>query len=125
VGSHGPDRTVVIEAGHVRRWCEAIGDPNPRWREFVPPTFFVALGDYSLLIPEALDYGKGWLNGGNRFELLEPVRIGEKLTSQATLVEAFEKQGSSGSMLFLVTETEFKNELGAVVARTRGTTIRR
>ena len=114
-----------MEAGHVRRFCEAVGDPNPRWREEAPPTFLVALGTETPEIPEVLEYGKGWLNGGDRFDYLEPVRPGNVITSRTVLKDAYEKQGSSGALLFLVFDTEYTNQDGRPVARIRGTRIRR
>lgn len=114
-----------VEAGQVRRFCEAIGDPDPRWREEAPPTFVVALGSETPEIPDVLDYGKGWLNGGDRFEYLEPIRIGDVITSKTTLSDVYEKQGGSGSLLFLILDTEYLNQHGRVAQRVRGTRIRR
>jgi len=114
-----------VEAGHLRRWCEAIGDDNPRWRDEAPPTFLAAMGAETLELPEVLAYGVGWLNGGDRFEQLEPVRVGDVLVSMMTLVDVYEKQGSQFPMLFVITETEFKNQHGRLVAKVRGTRLRR
>jgi acyl dehydratase len=72
-----------------------------------------------------LEYGKGWLNGGDRFEYREPVRPGDTITSRTMLIDAYEKQGSSGSLLFLVFDTEFTNQHGRSAARVRGIRIRR
>jgi hypothetical protein len=125
IGWEGEPRTTLVEAGHVRRFCEAIGDPNPRWGEEAPPTFVVALAGETPQIPEALAYGRGWLNGGDRFEYMEPIRIGDTITSRTRLVDAYEKQGGSGSLLFLVMDTEHRNQEGRVAVRVRGTRIRR
>ena len=125
VGWSGAERVTTIEAGHLRRFCEAIGDDDPRWREEAPPTFVVALGSETPPLPEALEYGKGWLNGGDAFEYLEPVRVGDTITSRTSLVDAYEKQGGSGGLLFLITETEYVNQHGRVAVRNRGTRIRR
>jgi N-terminal half of MaoC dehydratase len=125
VGWQGAERVSIVEAGHVRRFCEAIGDEDPRWREEAPPTFVVALATETPEIPEVLAYGKGWLNGGDRFEYLEPIRIGDQVRSRTVLSDAFEKQGSSGSLLFLVFDTEYVNQHGRVAVRVRGTRIRR
>ena len=126
IGWEGPPHTALVEAGHVRRFCEAIGDDNPRWLEEVPPTFLVALGRAETPdVPGVLDYGRGWLNGGDRFEYLEPVRIGDRVTATVTLREAYEKDGRTGRMLFLVFETTYSNQHGRVVMRNRGTRIRR
>jgi len=72
-----------------------------------------------------VEYGKCWLNGGDRFEYLEPVRPGDVITSRTVLKDAYEKQGSSGSLLFLLFDTEFSNQHGRIAARVRGTRIRR
>jgi N-terminal half of MaoC dehydratase len=125
IGWQGEEQVTVVEAGHVRRFCEAIGDQDPRWREEAPPTFVVALGAETPQIPEALEYGRGWLNGGDRFEYLEPVRIGDRITTRTVLTDAYEKRGSSGSLLFLVFDTEYVNQHGSVAVRVRGTRIRR
>jgi hypothetical protein len=125
IGWQSEVRTSVVEAGHVRRFCEAIGDDDPRWREEAPPTFVVALGTETPQIPEALAYGKGWLNGGDRFEYLEPVRIGDEIESRMVLVDAYEKRGGSGNLLFLIFETEYRNQDGRTAVRVRGTRIRR
>lgn len=125
IGWQSEVRTSVVEAGHVRRFCAAIGDDDPRWREEAPPTFVVALGTETPQIPEALAYGKGWLNGGDRFEYLEPVRIGDEIESRMVLVDAYEKRGGSGNLLFLIFETEFRNQHGRTAVRVRGTRIRR
>jgi hypothetical protein len=125
IGWRSEGSRSLVEEGHVRRFCEAIGDDNPRWREEAPPTFAVALAADTPQIPEALAYGKGWLNAGDRFEYLEPIRIGDEIESRTVLVDAYEKQGSSGNLLFLVFETEFQNQKGRTAVRLRGTRIRR
>ena len=125
IGWRGPEQVSVVEAGHVRRFCEAIGDGDPHWREEAPPTFVVALGSETPQIPEALEYGRGWLNGGDRFEYLEPVRVGDRITTRTALTDAYEKTGSSGSLLFLVFDTEYVNQHGRIAVRVRGTRIRR
>ncbi len=125
IGWQGEEHVGAIEAGHVRRFCEAIGDDDPRWRDEAPPTFVVALGAEVPQLPEAMEYGKGWLNGGDRFEYLEPIRVGDTITSRSTLVDVYEKRGGSGGLLFLVFDTDHVNQHGRVAARVRGTRIRR
>jgi N-terminal half of MaoC dehydratase len=125
IGWRGEEQENVVEAGHVRRFCEAIGDEDPRWLQEAPPTFVVALSADIPPVPEALEYGKGWLNGGDRFEYLEPIRIGDVIRSRTVLSDVYEKQGSSGSLLFLVFDTEYLNQHGRTAVRVRGTRIRR
>ena len=125
IGVAGPRTETLVEAGHLKRFAEAIGDPNPRWAEEAPPTFMVALAPTSIHLPEAEEFGKGWLNGGNRFEYFEPVKVGDRITATGSIADVYEKPGSSGSLLFIVFETDYVNQHGRTVASLRGTAIRR
>ena len=125
IGVEGAPVTAMVEAGHVKRFAEAIGDPNPRWKTEAPPTFLVALASASIHLDDAEDFGKGWLNGGNSFEYLMPVKIGDEITARVQIADVYDKSGASGDMLFIVFETNFTNQRGEAVARTRGTLIRR
>lgn len=109
----------------MKRFVEAIGDPNPRWQKEAPPTFLVALAPVSLHLAEAEEYGRGTLNGGNRFEYFAPVKIGDRITATGRVVEVYEKPGSTGNLLFVIFETDYVNQAGTLVARLRGTMIRR
>ena len=87
IGTAGPISTTTIEAGAIRRFVEAIGDPNPlyvdreyalgtRWKGIVaPPTFLCTIS--APLELQEVDYGTMGLNGGNVFELFRPVRLGD------------------------------------------------
>jgi len=125
IGVDGAPVTASVEAGHVRRFVAAIGDANPRWDQEAPPTFLVALAPAMLHLAEAEEYGKGWLNGGNRFEYFTPVMIGDNVTATGHVADVYEKSGSSGNLLFIVFETDYVNQRGELVARLRGTAIRR
>jgi hypothetical protein len=125
IGVDGAPVTATVEAGHVKRFVEAVGDPNPRWQKEAPPTFLVALAPVSAHLSEAEEYGKGWLNGGNRFEYFAPVVIGDVITATGHVAEVYEKSGSTGSLLFIIFETDYLNQRGEQVARLRGTMIRR
>lgn len=125
IGVDGPRVTAVVEAGHVRRFVEAIGDPNPRWTKEAPPTFLVALAPVTLHARDAEEYGHGWLNGGNRFEYFAPVMIGDEITAVGHVSDVYDKSGSSGDLLFIIFETNYTNQRGELVARAKGTMIRR
>ena len=125
IGQDGPVTEAMVEVGHLKRFVEAIGDPNPRWAEEAPPTFLVALAPASVHLADAEEYGKGWLNGGNRFEYFEPVKVGDRIKATGRVADVYEKTGSSGSLLFIIFETDYVNQEGHLVARLRGTAIRR
>jgi acyl dehydratase len=125
IGKDGSSAEATVEPGHLKRFAEAIGDPNPRWSKEAPPTFLVALSPAAYHLEEAEEYGKGWLNGGNRFEYFEAVRVGDRITATSRVADVYEKTGSSGSLLFIIFETDYVNQHGRKVARLRGTAIRR
>ena len=125
IGVDGEPVTAAVEAGHVARFTAAIGDPNPRWTKEAPPTFLVALAPVAPHLAEAEEYGKGWLNGGNRFEYFAPVFIGDRITATGHVADVYEKSGSSGNLLFIIFETRYVNQDRVVVAKLRGTMIRR
>ena len=125
VGQAAPAISAKVEVGHLKRFTEAIGDSNPRWEIEAPPTYLVALIPVSMHLAEAEEYGKGWLNGGNRFEYMEPIRVGDRITATGRIADVYEKTGSSGSLLFIIFETDYVNQHGRTVARLRGTAIRR
>jgi hypothetical protein len=125
IGTQSPPVEAAVEAGHLKRFAEAIGDPNPRWVKEAPPTFFVALAPGSMHLAEAEEYGKGWLNGGNRFEYFLPLNVGDRVTATSRIADVYEKGGSSGNLLFIIFETDYVNQEGQLVARLRSTAIRR
>ena len=125
IGVEGPAVSATVEAGHVKRFVEAIGDPNPRWTTEVPPTFLVALAPAMQHLGDAEEFGRGWLNGGNRFEYFAPVLIGDRITARTHVADVYDKMGATGEMLFIVFETDYVNQHGKTVARLRGTAIRR
>ncbi len=85
----------------------------------------MALSPAAYHLEEAEEYGKGWLNGGNRFEYVEPVKVGDRITATGRVADVYEKMGSSGNLLFIIFETDYVNQDGRTVAKLRGTAIRR
>src|SRR5207253_11520334 len=102
IGVDRPPVSATVEAGHLKRFAEAIGDPNPRWLAEAPPTFLVALAPASYHVPEAEAVGKGRLNGGNRFGYREPGRVGDEITATTRLADASEKSASRRTLLSTV-----------------------
>lgn len=65
------------------------------------------------------------LNGGSEVELFRYLRHGEKLFFKHRYADIYERETSKGLMVFVVTETDYIGQDGALVARVRRTTIRR
>lgn len=129
------DRVVLeVEKGAIRRFAEAIGDPNPLWSDEVrarktryggivaTPTFLrlaTSYADFPFKTP--VDRR---LDGGSDWEYFEPVRSGDTITGVTRLVDAREREGRLGKMLILVRETTYTNQYGEMVAKQRATGIR-
>jgi acyl dehydratase len=136
-----------VERGAIRRYAEAIDDPNPlysdledarnsKYRELIcPPGFFgwpknVSTGAiemmgklYGILIEAGL---VRMLDGGVEYEFFVPVRAGDTLTWYAKFADVQEREGKSGKkMVLLTTEMIYINQNGDLVAKRRQTFIAR
>ena len=61
IGTPGPPMSAVVEAGHLKRFTEAIGDSYPRWLTEAPPTFLVALAPGSQFAIQDGRWQYGWM----------------------------------------------------------------
>lgn len=137
VGKTGKPVIMHLERGKIREFARAIKDDDPLYfdeeharREvggIMPPlTFLMTIshwddGQGRPRVPMDL---KRALHGEQEFEFLKPIFVGDVLTAVSRITDVFEKTGKrGGTMTFVVTETEFKNQRGEVVARTRHVTI--
>ena len=121
----GPE-VYEIEKGMVKKFVEAIDDPNPAWRDVTPPTFPAAL------VPTALMNKlfnvecplKRILNGSSELEYLKPIKIGDVISVIARLTRLRQMGGKDGTTLFMFTEVTYANQDGEVVARGKNNYIR-
>ena len=105
----------VVERGAVRRFAEAIGDPNPlyvdeeaarssRYGGIIAPPTFARTFEYGEI------EGMGWpeagmLHGEHRIEHEGgPLRVGEELRCHTKLADYHEKEGRNGTLGFVVVE---------------------
>ena len=132
LGVWGAESVMQIEFGKIREFAKAVKDDNPIYRDearcIAPPTFLMTiahwLGDLGATRTAVkLDYTR-LLHGEQDFEYRRPIRPGDTLTFRSRTKEVFEKQGKrGGTMLFVIGETEFKNQQGEIVAYMRNTAI--
>lgn len=69
--------------------------------------------------------GYSLLNGGSEIEFFKYIRHGEHVTLKSRYAEISEKTTSKGPMIFVVIESEYRNDKGDLLIRTRRTHIRR
>jgi acyl dehydratase len=135
-----------VERGAIRRYAEAVGDPNPlyadveyargsRYGEVIcPPGFFgwpmkVTAGAIEVMVPVFAALINGGLvrilDGGREYEFTLPVRAGDTLAWYARFAGAAEKEGKTGPMVLVTMEITYLNLDGNLVARARQTFIAR
>ncbi len=114
VGKRSEAVSNVVEKGAVRKFAEAIGDPNPLYideeaakesrygRLLAPPTF-----------PRTFEYGEvegvgppgqGFIHGEHRIRYERPLLVGEEVLCYAEVKDYYEKEGREGTLGFLISE---------------------
>lgn len=135
--------TVVIDGRESQRYALAVDDNNPVYFDEVaaqdaghrtiiaPPTFVT----HAIVPPRPNDKlredglwrtGDGvrlevkrMMFGGEEWDFLEPVCVGDAVTAETRLAGVDQKEGSKGPFVRVVRETTFTNQDGTVVARSR------
>ena len=139
LGVEAEPEVFEVEKGHIMKFAEAVGDPNPLWNDtkyargarygsiIAPPIFLIDEGltrfadklmNMKCPLPRTL-------NGGTEVEYYKPMKPGDSITTVAKLVDIQEKVGGSGKLLFLIVEVTYQNQKGELVAKCRNTFIRR
>ena len=121
----GPD-VYEIEKGMVRKFVEAIDDPNPRWKEETPPTFAAALVPTGLIhrLFNARSRLTRLLNGSSELEYVRPIKVGDVISVTARLTRLRQMEGKEGTTLFMFTEATYNNQRGEVVIKGKNTYIK-
>lgn len=147
IGRAGEVMILEVEKGAVRKYADAVDNRNPlywdeeyarnsRYRSLIaPPGFFgwpTSWGSGGMLTFEAMRELSAALNeagfrrvldGAIEFEFFQPIRAGDTLAALSVIKDIKEREGKSGKMAFVITETTFTNQKGDVVARMRRTLI--
>jgi len=137
VGRESEPWTAEVERGTIRRFAEAIGDPNPIYVDdaaaraagypavVAPPTFAAALA-VNERFRHSLDLGtRLLLHSEQQIECVRPVVAGDRLTMKSRVADVQERAGASGPMDVLVVEDEARDPQGNLVFRTRATLVLR
>ena len=136
IGHEVPGATMVVERGKIMEFARAILDDNPAYfgeDPPLPPTFSMAQAHWPLPADGA---GQGELfrklgldllrvlHGGQEFEYLGEITVGDVLTSRSKIADVYEKEGKrGGTMTFVISETTFTNQRGEDVLKSRSTII--
>lgn len=126
-----------VEKNAIRRFAEALGDPNPIYTDeaaaraagfaglVAPPTFPVVLGANERF-RHSLDLGtRSILHGEQAVEYGRPVVAGDRVTVVSKVADVLERPGASGPTDVIVIEDEGRDDKGELVFRSRATLILR
>ena len=134
LGMEGKPTFLEVEKGHIVRFAQAVGDPNPWWNDeaearksrhgglIAPPTFLRALIVERPKLPVAIPFQRR-LDGASEWEYFEPIRVGDRIRAVARLTDVSEREGRLGTMLITVAEITYTNQFDEVVATQRSTHI--
>jgi hydroxyacyl-ACP dehydratase HTD2-like protein with hotdog domain len=139
IGSRSKPQTELVTRKDLRKYAYATGQRLRKYLEgdVAPPMFHVAL--FWPVVPEnelsadgvAVDTmfpdvaGKRPLAGGLKIEYHLPIRPGDLLTSTRTLTDIYDKQGSSGTLTFIVVTMNVVNANGDLVLTEKTTRVLR
>ncbi len=151
IGKSGDVRIFEVERGAIKKFADAVDDQNPLYWDdeharnsrygsiIAPPGFFGwptkwAKGStFVITVEDKIDaraalakagYSRG-IDGGMEYDFFQPVRAGDTLAAQSTIKDIIEREGKAGKLVFVITETIYTNQNGALVAKARATSINR
>ncbi len=135
--------TATITAEGAQRYAQAVGDLNPLYFDEVaarnagyrtllaPPTYPPyalvrgrpqhQIGVDGLFVgerPLRLEVARVMF-GGEEWDFVTPVHIGDEVTAETRLAAIDQKDGSKGPFVRITRETTFTNNAGEVLIRTR------
>ena len=90
-----------------------------------PPTFCTVLVDRVDLPDINLNFGHMSMHAGQRVQPRAPIVAGDQVTASSHLKDVYAKTGRSGTMVFILWETTFRNQSGEVVADVQQSFARR
>ena len=87
------------------------------YRDVVAPPTFCTVMVHKVALPDInLKFGRTRMHAGQRVQYRAPIIAGDSITASSHLKDVYAKTGRSGTMVFIVWETTFRNQEGTVVA---------
>jgi hypothetical protein len=147
IGREADPITIEIDKSAIRMFARSVGHTDliyydegyaksKGYRSLVCPPGFLGHGIHSPLKPSGIIGNsvqampqfnfvfKGLLNGGTEFEYYgEDICAGDTLKGISKIGDLRERSGAMGQMLIVITETNYTNQDGKLVATQRGTVI--
>jgi acyl dehydratase len=137
--------SLPVDANDIRRWAQAVYYPQPPppdfydlqvarrgpWGELVAPRDFNPYAwnpdfhpdTYPWMRGMGVEPGSRGLNGGQSSWYFAPIRVGDVISASVSLIDAFERDGRLGTMMFLLDEARWTNQRGELVRIGQRTSI--
>lgn len=152
IGKSGDVIVFQVEKESIRRFADAVGDPNPlycdeeyarnsRYGSIIAPPGFICSswftqpksgtpstdlrGEVRAALEKAGYTNPGAVNVGDECDFFIPVRAGDTIAALPKIKEIRERESAKGKMVFTITEITYINQNGDLVAKTRGTLMQR
>ncbi|MBE0480268.1 MAG: MaoC family dehydratase N-terminal domain-containing protein [Dehalococcoidia bacterium] len=136
IGKVDPPHVREVERGAIRRYAEAVENPNPLYFDeeyaadsryggiIAPPGFFGwsikgATSSEGIVGLMTAMINAGYyriLDGGITYEFFLPVRAGDILVASPKVKDVTAREGKSGTMIICQFETSYLNQNGDLVA---------
>ncbi len=96
------------------------------FRGMIAPPTLCSIFVREVQLPDVgVDFGRTQMHAGQRVQPMSPIYAGDSLTASSHLKDVYAKTGRSGTMVFVVWETTFRNQDGEVVAEVQESFARR
>lgn len=121
VGKTGTPYRFVVEEGKVREFARAVQATDPLYGDpeaaltaglpstLAPPTFSVASAHWAVpgAMPDLQLDLRGVLAGGNEWEYLAPITVGDELVATSSVESVTQKDSGRGPMTIIAVRTDF------------------
>lgn len=125
-----------VTAEQIAAYCEAVGEKSPLYIDeaaakagphggIIAPPGLVHTVSVGRGLNANVKFGNTGFHAGERLESIAPMRPGDHITATSQVKEVYEKTGRTGSMVFEVTRTVFRNQHGEEVVATEKSFVRR
>lgn len=97
--------------------CDEAAAKAAGYRDIVAPSTMCTIFVRHVKLPSIdLKFGNMRFHAGQRVQARVPIIAGDSLSASSHLKDVYAKTGRSGTMVFIVWETTFRNQDGEVVA---------
>ena len=102
------------------------GAKDSGFKGMIAPPTLCSIFVREVQLPDVgIDFGTTQMHAGQRVQPVAPIYAGDRITATSHLKEVYAKTGRSGTMVFIVWETTFRNQDEQVVAEVQESFARR